>query len=162
MPCALLQRLEIRQYSCDVAPSKDHNDFDFTEEENKSWSPEKTDGLTLTVKNVDESDLTGITINREKVDPSNYTVTKTEDGIAITFDPEFLKTLSSGAYTMCTSFANGKAETQINIENEQEPIGNLGDLDSDGDITANDALAVLRYSVGMANADSSINKPVSA
>ena len=31
-----------------------------------------------------------------------------------------------------------------------EPIGNLGDVDGDGDITANDALTILRASIGLA------------
>ena len=34
-----------------------------------------------------------------------------------------------------------------------EPIGLLGDVDGDGDITANDALAILRQSVGLENFD---------
>ena len=38
----------------------------------------------------------------------------------------------------------------------------LADVDNDGEITANDALAVLRYSVGMADADGPINKPIAA
>ncbi len=38
----------------------------------------------------------------------------------------------------------------------------LADIDGDEQITANDALAVLRYSVGIADADSPINKPIVA
>lgn len=47
-------------------------------------------------------------------------------------------------------------------DNESKQTGTYGDPDGDGDITANDALAVLHYSVGMADADSPINKPVAA
>ena len=36
----------------------------------------------------------------------------------------------------------------------------LADADGDGSITANDALAVLRYSVGIIDEDSPIKKPV--
>ncbi len=42
---------------------------------------------------------------------------------------------------------------------EQIPVA---DVDSDGEITANDALAVLRYSVGLADENSPINKPIAA
>ena len=36
----------------------------------------------------------------------------------------------------------------------------LADVDGDGEVTSNDALAILRYSVGMGTADSKINKPL--
>lgn len=46
------------------------------------------------------------------------------------------------------------------IEEPEEPeiIGNYGDIDGDGEITANDALTILRSSVGMANLTPEQNK----
>ena len=135
-------------------PIKPHDDpkssdYDFKQDENKDWTPEQSSGLTLTVKNAEASDLTSITINGKTVDPSNYTVTETDEGIQITLNPDFLQTLSNGAYMMSANFTSGKAETQITVESEPEDLGMYGDIDGDGSITANDALKILRYSVGM-------------
>ena len=123
---------------------------DFKPDEKKDWSPKQTDGLVLDITNAEITDLTEVAVNGEKTDPNNYTVTKTESGVVITLNPEFLKTLASGSYKMCAVFSNGTAETQITVENTPEPIGSLGDLDNDGAITANDALIILRVSVGLA------------
>ena len=130
--------------------SEDSPDVPTFDDEKKDWTPEQTDGLTFTIKKADVNDLTGITLNGETVDPSNYTVTKTEDGIAITLSPEFLQTLAGGSYKLLANFANGSAETQITVESSSPaPIGIYGDLDGDEQITANNALTILRASVGM-------------
>ena len=111
--------------------------------------PEPADGLTLTLENADANDLKSITLNGKKVDPSNYSVTKTEDGIVITLSPKFLQTLAGGSYMLSAELSGGKAETQITIESSASPIGTYGDLDGDGQITANDALTILRASIGI-------------
>ncbi len=126
-------------------------DYDFKQDENKDWTSEQTDGLTLTIENADESALTGISLNGEPIDESNYTVEQTDGGIKITLSPEFLQTLSSGSYMLTAKLTDGTAETQITINGSSKPTGTYGDMDGDGQITANDALAILRASVGMAD-----------
>ena len=64
-------------------------------------------------------------------------------------DCENLSNVSSGTYSMCANFAEGKAETQITVESEPKPTGTYGDVDGDGSITANDALLILRASVSL-------------
>ena len=67
-----------------------------------------------------------------------------EDTIGIAVDKD-----NNGTYETTLDTKTSKSNPDDVTPGSDEPIGNLGDIDDDGEITANDALTILRSSVGM-------------
>ena len=67
-----------------------------------------------------------------------------EDTIGIAVDKD-----NNGTYETTLDTKTSKSNPDDVTPGSDEPIGNLGDIDGDGEITANDALTILRSSVGM-------------
>lgn len=67
-----------------------------------------------------------------------------EDTIGIAVDKD-----NNGTYETTLNTKTSKSNPDDVKPGETESIGNLGDIDNDGEITANDALTILRASVGL-------------
>ena len=99
-----------------------------------------TGGLTIRVDH-DVSMFTGVLLDGVEVDPSNYTVS--EDSAAVTFKPEFLETLATGAHYVVLQFTDGVAATKFTVADFIP-----GDINGDGKVTSLDAARLMQYLAG--------------
>ena len=128
-------------------------DLEVTEgSEGSVFDPESNDkGVTFTINSTADK-LVNVKLGDETIDPESYTVTQTDDGVSITFKPEFLEKLTSGEYSVIAHFTNGIAHMPITVGAKID-TRICGDFDGDEDVTASDALVVLRISAGLEEID---------
>ncbi|MBQ1389172.1 MAG: leucine-rich repeat protein [Clostridia bacterium] len=131
----------------------DNPTYKIDQGEEINWSSESETNLPLTIKdkngNKPTGKVTGVTINGKSIDEKSYTVTETDNGIVVSLTIDLIRSLSSGRYLVCASFADGIAKTQLVIDSKENAAGIIGDIDGDASITASDALFILRASVDL-------------
>ena len=88
----------------------------------------------------EEIDLLGMTVTAFYSDGTYADVT--DDVIVTGFDSS-----SSGEKLITVSFGNVSAEFTVTVLEQEKRI--MGDIDNDGDVTANDAVIILRYSINV-------------
>ena len=144
-------------------------DYACKDTEEVSYKPGSDVELTFTFSRAEDDDKTfelfvSVMVDGVLVDPSNYTVTK--GSLVVTFKKEFLASLAPGEHTMTVNFEDGAAEKSFTVEqssgSDDPDTGKssfaYGDADKDTFITANDALMILRSSVGLETFDEELTK----
>ena len=84
------------------------------------------------------SEFAGVLVDNVEVDPSNYTVT--EGSTIVTFDPDYLNTLSVGEHLVTIQFTNGIAVTTLRIVDLIS-----GDINGDGKVNGKDGVLLAQY-----------------
>lgn len=84
------------------------------------------------------SEFAGVLVDNVEVDPSNYTVT--EGSTIVTFDPDYLNTLSVGEHSVIIQFTNGIAMTTLRIVDLIS-----GDINGDGKVNGKDGVLLAQY-----------------
>lgn len=84
------------------------------------------------------SEFAGVLVDNVEVDPSNYTVT--EGSTIVTFDPDYLNTLSVGKHSVIIQFTNGIAMTTLRIVDLIS-----GDINGDGKVNGKDGVLLAQY-----------------
>lgn len=93
----------------------------FEPDENIEWTPEKEDGLTLTVLNAREAYPDKVLVNGEELEREYYLNNVTEETKQIILTPEYLRSLKSGTYTVSAEYPNGAAVAEITVNNGEKP-----------------------------------------
>lgn len=98
-------------------------EYDTTSGEGTTYEKGSDDPLTFTFKNESDdtntfNNFTGIQIDGEDVDSSNYTAV--EGSVIITLNKDYVDTLSVGAHTIKALFKDGESEATFTINGNSE------------------------------------------
>ena len=100
-------------------------------------------GVRITCSGV-LADLVNVYVDGILIDKANYTLNG-EDSTVVTFTKEFMETLSEGKHVFTLEYTEDrKSEVAVTVVKFL-----LGDVDGDGEVTADDALAILKYLAGL-------------
>lgn len=115
----------------DIGTLEVEKEYDIKDITNAMWMPSMTDTIQITADG-EFSKFTGVKVDGEIVDSSNYTAT--EGSTVIEFKAEYLKTLDVGEHTVSIIFTDGEATTKIEIK---ENDNNSNNDNSNNDTTDN-------------------------
>lgn len=116
--------------------------YQITQGQDAEWTQGSFEGLTFAA-DADRNKLVSVLVDGLPVSSDDYTV---ESGSTVVkLKVSFLDTLSVEQHTLRMNFADGYAETDFTVK--AGIILTLGDVNMDGEITAADASAILRYIV---------------
>ena len=122
------------------------------DEEQTDTAYEKGSSEGVTIKcfaNV--SDLVSVYVDGIEIDAESYTLEGEEGFTVIKFTPEFMDTLEDGKHTFKLEYPEGReVEVSITVTEPGVPDdGIIGDVDDNGIVDADDALAILKYKVNI-------------
>ena len=100
-------------YQCDYE-QPETNDYKITEGANGTWT-QNSDGTLTIVANGDIAKFTGIKVDGELIDESNYTAVS--GSTVVTLKAEYLKTLSAGTHEVTFVYTDGECTTNLEVKN---------------------------------------------
>lgn len=99
-------------------PTSEPVDYKIIDGANSSWT-QNTDGSLAIRGNGEIAKFRNVKVDGVIVDPKNYTVT--EGSTIITFNADYLKTLSVGSHTFELIWTDGSASTNFIVEKQNNP-----------------------------------------
>lgn len=135
----------------DIGTLEVEKEYDIKDVTNAMWMPSMTDTIQITADG-EFSKFTGVKVDGEIVDNSNYTAT--EGSTIIEFRADYLKTLDAGEHTVSVVFTDGEATTKFEIKENDNNLNN--DTNDNGDKNENSDNLVTDVEIPNTDANASV------